>query len=358
MKVFRFILVCTVALGFCSGLFSAAAEQRESALEYEKVFQREQGWTGADGTYSFPLPDGRMLWGFSDTFFGEVVEGKRNPKFRFVHNSMVLQNGSEFTFLEAPVFTPPPGRGSWFWLFDGTSSREILLGEFAGDTDETGLGFRQVGLWAARYRLDSSDSKIQVESYTKLPYFSQTEEALITFGPAVLETPSWLYLYGVMDKNGSRHSVLARTPRGCLAQSRTWRFYDGQGWSRDLWSAKPLFVGASMEASVHQTVSGEFMYISNDAGGMNRNLTARLAPTPEGPWGEPHFIAEAPEHHGDVYAYNGKAHPELSRDGRLLISYNVNTLDLEKVIQDADIYRPRFLWWTPPNPGWLPLLKK
>lgn len=336
-------------------LAPAYSQQSVPAPEYESVFHRDQGWTGADGTYSFPMNDGRTMWGFSDTFFGEVRQGQRDPQFRFVHNSMVLQDGSEFTFLQAPVFTPPPSRQkSWFWLFDGAENEQILLGEFAGDTDETGLGFRQVGLWAARYRLDDGESKVRVTGYTRLPFFDRRDSSLITFGPAVLQTPSWLYFYGVLDRDGGRHSVLARAPRGCMAQPGTWRFYDGTGWNRELWSAKPLFVGASMEASVHQTASGEYLYISNDAGGMNRQIIARVAPRPEGPWGEPMVIAEAPEHHGDVYAYNAKAHPELTRDGRILVSYNVNTLDLAKVVDDADIYRPRFLWWTPPNDGWLP----
>ena len=83
-------------------------------------------------------------------------------------------------------------------------------------------------------------------------------------------------------------------------------------------------------------------------------ITTREGEAPEGPWSEPVAVAKAPEHQGDIFAYNAKAHPELSRDGRLLISYNVNTSDLAKVVADADIYRPRFFWWTPPQAGWLP----
>jgi hypothetical protein len=87
---------------------------------------------------------------------------------------------------------------------------------------------------------------------------------------------------------------------------------------------------------------------------MGNRIICRLAPSPEGPWSEPTLIYETPEHKGDVFTYNAKAHPELSTEGRLLISYNVNTSDLKKVEAEAGIYRPRFLWWTPPNAGWLP----
>ncbi|WP_342373236.1 hypothetical protein PCC79_05470 [Propioniciclava soli] len=37
-------------------------------------------------------------------------------------------------------------------------------------------------------------------------------------------------------------------------------------------------------------------------------------------------------------------HPQFSDDGRLLISYNVNTFDNNHIFDDVTIYRPRF--WT------------
>lgn len=109
-----------------------------------------------------------------------------------------------------------------------------------------------------------------------------------------------------------------------------------------------------MEASVHRTTDGGYLYLGTDAGGMGPDIICRYAKAPEGPWSEPVAVAKAPEHQGDIFAYNAKAHPELSGDGRLLISYNVNTSDLAKVVAEADIYRPRFFWWTPPHEGWLP----
>lgn len=325
------------------------AQPQTPAPEYEEAFHRSHGWTGADGTYSYPVPGQATVWGFSDTFFGEVREGRRLRPFRFEHNSMMLQKGERFEVLEAPVFLPPQGGESWFWLWDGTSRGEILLGEFAGDADETGFGFRQVGLWTARFEVDGST--VRAWDYVKLPHFRNMTGRLITFGPAVLETPAWLYLYGVMDRDGDRFCVLARAPQGSLAQAGTWRFFDGTGWSRDLDAAAPLFSDAGMEASVYASASGEFVYVG---GPMGSEITARVAPAPQGPWGPSFVIGRAPEHGGDVYAYNAKAHPEQVRDGRVLVSYNVNTTDLEKVTVDAEIYRPRFFWWRPERAELLP----
>ena len=335
-------------LGLClSG--AVMAQSVSPAPEYEDLFRRESGWTGADGTYSYPYGEG-TLWGFSDTFFGQVVDGARQEPFRFVNNSLVLQRPGQLEFLKAPVFVPPGGK-SWFWLFDGAAEGELLLGEFDGHGDG-GFGFRQVGLWYARYRLDSGGAR--VEELKRLPHFVSDPKGLITFGPAILRTPAWDYLYGVHDKDGGRHSVLARAPRGQMGVPGVWRFFDGTGWVREMTRVAPLFSGAAMEASVHPTRDGGYLYLGTDAGGMGSRIVSRYAASPEGPWSEPTLVAETPEHRGDVFSYNAKAHPELTRDGRILVSYNVNTSDLAKVVAEADIYRPRFLWWTPPQSGWLP----
>lgn len=340
-----------LALAFLLLCAAVSAQPIAPAPEYESAFHRRSGWTGADGTYSLALPDGQTLWVFSDTFFGEVKDNARQAPARFVHNSVAVQRGADFHFLQAPVFEPPNDE-HWFWMHDGADGDQILLGEFLGTGVDNGFGFQQVGLWVARYRV--SGDRVRVLDLRRLPFFVQEGGKTITFGPAILQTPSWLYCYGVLDTDGQRYSVLARVPRGCLNQSGAWRFYDGTGWSRSVESVTPLFPNAAMEASVHRTSDGSYLYVGSEANGMGPRIISRWAPAPEGPWGDPQLIMETPEHRGDVYTYNAKAHPELSRGGRLLISYNVNTTNFEKLMKEADIYRPRFVWWTPPNSGWLP----
>src|SRR5947207_268389 len=51
-------------------------------------------WTGGDTTNSVPLPDGRDVWIFSDTFLGAVnPDGTRSDP-TFVHNSLVVQSAA------------------------------------------------------------------------------------------------------------------------------------------------------------------------------------------------------------------------------------------------------------------------
>ena len=46
----------------------------------------------------------------------------------------------------------------------------------------------------------------------------------------------------------------------------------------------------------------------------------------------------------DYYTYNTKAHPQLSKPGELLISYNVNSFQFEKDLKAyPNFYHPRFI---------------
>ena len=325
------------------------AQEVVPALEYETLFDRRSGWTGADGTYSYVLSDGAILWSFSDTFIGQVVDGK-HVDFEFVNNSHIVQVADGLAFLKAPAFVPPDRKG-WYWMWDGTYDREfqVLLGQF--DKDAGGIfGFEQVGLWYACARLHTD--KLVVNEYVKLPFFERRENQLITFGSAVYKEGAWDYVLGIRDEGPKRSCTLARVPKGRLGLPGVWRFWNGEEWVKDPWQAVALFVGASMESSLHRTRDGGYLYVGSvDTTG---EVVARYAPNLTGPWTEPTKVYQAPQVKGNVIAYNAKAHPQLSLDGRILVSYNVNTTSLERVVEEADIYRPRFVWWTPADSGWLP----
>ncbi|PYJ78590.1 MAG: DUF4185 domain-containing protein, partial [Verrucomicrobia bacterium] len=50
-------------------------------------------WTGADGALSVVLPDGRVVWDFSDTFLGFVNRDESRPPGQpFINNSMIVQD--------------------------------------------------------------------------------------------------------------------------------------------------------------------------------------------------------------------------------------------------------------------------
>src|SRR5262249_46344680 len=60
--------------------------------EMNALFQRREGWIGADGNYSVQLGQGRTLWLFSDTWVGKIESGKRVDA-AIVNNSAAVQEG-------------------------------------------------------------------------------------------------------------------------------------------------------------------------------------------------------------------------------------------------------------------------
>ena len=65
--------------------------------------------------------------------------------------------------------------------------------------------------------------------------------------------------------------------------------------------------------------------------------------TPTGPFADSTLLYTAPEVGNNRIIYDARLHPELSSLGKLVMSYNVNSLDLNDVYADARIYRPRFI---------------
>src|ERR1700694_2011657 len=65
--------------------------QEKVKVDCEPSFPFKGSWWGADAAYSIPLPDGRSVWIFGDTLYGDrrVVEGN-DP--RMVRNSIGVSN--------------------------------------------------------------------------------------------------------------------------------------------------------------------------------------------------------------------------------------------------------------------------
>ena len=122
------------------------------APEWSALFDRTDGWTGADGIYSIPLngietpPDTNRtttLFVFSDTFVGQVDENDhRLPGTTLVNNTAALLKGTQpdptkISFMvardkngnpKALVIpnTPNSKDGQWYWFEDGIADGNQL----------------------------------------------------------------------------------------------------------------------------------------------------------------------------------------------------------------------------------------
>src|SRR5690606_19889031 len=160
----------------------------------------------------------------------------------------------------------------------------------------------------------------------------------------------YIYVYGYKDmKSGTKDLVVSRVPREEIRQFDKWEFWDGTKWSKDILDAAVLVEGVSPELSVDYIQSGPFKdqyVLVYEKDTLSGYIAVSTTDRPEGPFSKSkiiHFVPEAEKNEKSIITYNAKAHPYLSKEGELLISYNVNTTNPSGNIADADIYRPRWI---------------
>lgn len=300
------------------------------------------GWTGADSTYSVRLPDGRIVWIFSDTFLGPVnPDGSRPRDAPFINNSFVVQDGNDLTTVtggtaDAPTaLVVPDADGTWYWAGAGMLGPDTL--------DVAYLGFGRNGdgpldfAWR-RNRLARFDPvSLRLLDLTDLPSAVPN-----------LEGPSWLsrvggdtYIYRVEDLGNDKYLHVARVAGIDLRQP--WRYYTGSGWSADETASARLLRGVSNEYSVTPFGDGWILVTQDTTEVYSPHIVAYFARTPVGPFTGKTLLYTTPETGGNLWTYNPHAHPELSAGGRMVVSYNVNTMVNDELYTDVSIYRPRFV---------------
>jgi hypothetical protein len=291
------------------------------------------GWSGGDGTYSVPLPDGRVAWIFQDSFVGAVRADRSRDFAGFVRNAVVLQDGGgELTTLgTGKTFVETGEDGSWYWPADGTvdgGRLRVLLWKFVRKDGGGGVwDFRYTG--AALATFDATSTR--VESITPVPV-----SGTITWGSAVLEDGGTTYVYGIEDHGIEKNMYVARTTNGL---SGAWQYWTGADWSSVPSAARYVHQGVSNQFSVLRR--GDHFLLVSQANTFGRELWAAAGSSPTGPWSAPRTFYTTPEWGPRDFTYNAVAHPELGGD--LVVSYNVNSHDPNDALADADHYRPRFV---------------
>ena len=344
-------LAATAAIGV-----PAQARRREPRAEVNQELTRQFGeyadtagaWTGADSAYSVPLPDGRTVWLYSDTFLGTVdPDGSRPADSPFIHNSIIVDDGGELATLtggtpDAPLSLVAPAGADesqrWYWFGDGTVEGDrlrVLLLEF----EKTGSGvfdFRYLRTAIASFRLPG----LEPETVTELP--APPEDLPVHWAAVVFEDREHTYVYGVEDRQSEKFAHVARVGRGRLT-TEPWQYFTGSGWSTEQAASARILAGVSNEFSV-QRHCGDHLLITGDAREpLSADIVAYRSRSLTGGFGEPVRLYTTPETGGDHFTYNAKAHPQLARGRTVVISYNVNSFVSDDLYADARLYRPRYL---------------
>ncbi len=381
--------MAAVVLGL-AGLAAPAWGQATRAEDWDKIFTRSEGWTGADGAGTVTLPDGRLLWMFGDTWIGRVEQGKHAAGSKLVSITLGIHP------LPADPGTPPPAesvefawgqpneagqptawltpdpeiagsRKTWFWPMgggavvprgDGAESLVIFMWSLSRTPEDRGVwSFQVTGNVLAvvdNWREPLPDWKAR---QIKLPHGrvpGPDQPLTIDWGYAALADEGsaadrYLYIYGLVNHQiHNRDLLVARVPIGRALDFSAWRFYAGdEKWSDRVEDARGIAQGLVSEFSVERIGTGaeQRYYLVQSEPHLGKHVLLRAARSMVGPFSQPQAVFEVPElaKNPAYMTYAAKGHAALSPPGELLITYVVNSTDFGAMVADAEIYRPRFI---------------
>ena len=351
------------------------------APEWTNLFNRNEGWFGADGVFSMSrsgketigaAAEDSVLMYFSDTMTGKVVGDSAVADFKMINNSFAWITGMKPSQQTVRIFykqgpageplnyfeprTPRSQPKEYYWFGDGFVNHEDgnsvnIFGYRTFDRSSASWDFeiRGVTLITIPNPADlSSHTQIDLPLFVDKPGLGKG-----TFGAGVYvntreagapKPDGFIYVYGVIDPN--KQLVVARVKPKDIKISTAWRFWNGSDWDSDINTIKPVTDRVSNELSLTPMKDGRYLLVFQ-SDGIGTHTAIRIGKTPVGPFGPLQKIWKAPElsEPPGIIPYNAKAHPVLSHKNRLLISYNTISGDYFKdILRFPHMYRPRFFW--------------
>ncbi|WP_083999261.1 DUF5005 domain-containing protein [Actinomadura kijaniata] len=318
--------------------------------------RRTDDWTGADGTYSTTLPDGRLAFVFSDTFLGKVnADGSRFPVIEeggttpFLNNTFVVKDGRRLTTVtggtagKPAAVMPPRDSKHWYWAGDAVTAGGVVQVTYQ-EYERFGTGawdWRWSRNVLARFRPGRLGRPFSV---TPLP-----SSRGISWASWLERAGGHIYVYGVEDLGGTKYMHLARVKGTSLTGRWEYAAADGS-WSRREADSARVMSGVANEYSVSRLGPGYVLITQDTTELFSARIVAYFSCSPRGPFTGKTTVYTTPETgaagsygNPNVFTYNAHAHPELSRGGRIVVSYNVNSLVNTDHYRDTSIYRPRFV---------------
>ncbi|MCL2043417.1 MAG: DUF4185 domain-containing protein [Treponema sp.] len=369
-------------------------------------YPQDRGWGGADGIYSTNLDgkdydpgrnpnDKRTFFIFSDTVNQNVDQetGIRYGGWGMPNNTRgTLTGGSplsaNMTF-NTNAISPPGGMGiHFYWLGD-----TFVVGDklYIYTVNEVNFGggwdFEQIGVHLVRYDIVNNQinesSRTIITNNTDGRLYNVTEGTsgsanrwhlgcavfVNTAHAGALTPDNWIYVYGYHE-GGSRRIIAARVRPENVENFNQYQYlWNDDTWRNEPWGssrANPKLISnydPTTEFSVTEIRSGpnkgRFLHIFSETSLFSSDwlqMSISTTASPVGPFTTaqnlyrqvtPHNTIPT-QYHENLYVYNAKAHPALSTDDELVVSYNVNGSDAH-----GDIYRPRFMRYAqvPLTPG-------
>jgi hypothetical protein len=365
----------------------------DNAADWTAMFSNYEGWAGADGIYMANLdgkdydPDRKPEeWDtfivFSDTICGNVdpVTDLRSNVY-MPNNTYAIMNGGKPDTAQIDFFYPPNfsttalivpeppektsygGINKYYWMGDPfVTAGKLYIFALKIDKVIGGMGFKQLGVDLVsfeinNYTVDNTTLKHHNDTNKKLCNVSGLNKWY--FGGAVFENTveagalnpdGYIYVYGYYDKafGLGRNLVVSRIKAGYVEDLSMYEYLQvDKTWGRAM--KKPAFLAFDIapEFSISEIKSGadkgKFIMVNTHFSiGGDIKLSVSPSLTGEFTGKKTVFYHDTPLSimGKDNNSYNAKAHPAISNERELFISYNVNGPDC---FVYGDIYRPRFI---------------
>jgi hypothetical protein len=302
----------------------------QAAPEWTQLFERTSGWFGADGIFSIPLSgvdknnnegnDSTLLL-FSDTYIGEVKDGKPLPGNTMVNNTVAIIKGNDsdpskihFYYKQSAdgkpetFFVPKTSteaKPQLFWLGDGFVNQEMnnTLYIFGYKVERTGAGvfdFIEPGVSIIAVPKGSPPFNGQRQVETSLHINNKTLGEG-NMGAGLLVNTKWagapapdgyVYVYGCIGND--KNLVAARVQPKDFEELSEWKYWNGSGWSENKDDMKPLTNAVSNELSVTPLKNGKFLLVFQVLG-LSDKVGVRIGDSPVGPFSDIIEVWKAPE---------------------------------------------------------------
>lgn len=315
---------------------------------------------GGDVGASVALQDGRMLWMFGDTL-RDASAGARTAR-----NSMLLVDDGCIRSVLPPdegaiIPLRPAQQGDdrpvGYWPMSTYAvPREgydlvYVTAQRVRSTGSEAFDFENLGPSVAVFLVPEGGTPQLIDQQDIGPDQAGREHPM--WGAATTYVPGdgggWVYLYGTAnpgtDEAWGYSLRVARVRPDDVLDRSAWRYWDGSSWGSSEDAAQemiPAQDGVSQTLSVF-TRDGRWYAVSKRNDLLGSDVTIWTADAPTGPWSSGEAVAPTDAETGQL-RYMPLAHPDvLPVEGTVVVSYSQNTDDLDEVIDDPLLYRPRFL---------------
>lgn len=343
----RLLVFCVLLL---AGRLNAQTPKVAKDSLITNFFKRTTGMIAADGGYTIPLNNGKVLWIFGDSYMNDYDSVSHTVPCLFeANNSVLLQPKNDWNPKHTVTLPGSIGTQSYFknkpdnfiWPLTGFQHGDTVY-VICSDLYKYGPG---------QYDMKNEGSvwaKILVGSMRVVTYSPLQDFKGIAFGQGFIKSNGYVYTYGLKQNN----IYVARFPE--KSPNAPWSFWNGDTWTADVNKAATIanVPGFSMYMckvkNKYVLLSTEFS-LNCDAG---KKIYAATSSNPAGPFTERKviYIIDDKKQGHTPFFYGPLAHPEyINSKNELLIDYSINGYapcipSCNNGRYDPDNYRPRAIW--------------